>query len=127
MLDLGSSKLINLVATVALQDSTGKAKGFVASQDPTDLSKLLAPSFGVGPDKVTMNPLTVPQIGDAVASFGIRIETSAGTLDGVILFFARGRVNATLLALGAPALVDGDDVAAIGQIIDQRIRANSPP
>ena len=127
VLDLGSSKLINLVATVALQESTGKAIGFVSSQDPTDLSQLLAPQFGVGPDKVTMNPLTVPQMGDTVASFGIRIETSAATLDGVILFFARGRINATLLALGPALLVLGDDVAAIGQTIDQRVTKNSPP
>lgn len=131
--DLASSKLISLDAPLDLQPTFADAKGLVLGLqqvDPAALAQAFGPSFarlaGVTPETITMNALTLSDIGDAVAGFGIRIETAQADIDGVILYFSRGLISVTLITFGPALLVVGDDVATIGQLIDERIQANSP-
>ena len=131
--DLGGSKLISLDASVDLQSSVADSTGLVLGLqqvDPAALAQAFGPSFarlaGVEPETITMNALTVPEFGDAVAGFGIRIETASADIDGVILYFSRGRILVTMISFGPALLVVGDDVVPVAQLIDQQIRANSP-
>ena len=126
VLDLGSSKLINLVATVALQDSLGKATGFVSSQDPDDLGNQLAPLFGVASDSITMTPIADVSVGDTSAIFEMQIK-AAVDLDGLVVVFARGRVTSIILAFGPSLLVGKDDLVTLAQLIDKEVTKNSPP
>ena len=58
--------------------------------------------------------------------FLMKIETAVGDFDGYLMWFAQGRIVAQLILLGPAGQVDLENVIPLAQLIDKRIRENSP-
>jgi len=131
--DMGLSRLTNLSSTVELYATASEAGGPVLLLQAMD-SQLFgqlagagfAEGFGSTAQNVEVEAIDLPAIGDATAGFVMRIQTALIDFDAYMLWFARGRIAAQLIATGPPGQVHLDDVARIARLIDQRIRENAP-
>ena len=124
---VGSSLVIRVLTSVQLHGTIAEAQGTVAV-DPSAKAADFAQQFGIDAENVVGQPLDkVPQIADASGGFTLNIKTRQVELDAVFLLFSRGQVSAQVVAIGPALLVNAEDVAKLGQLVDQRIQASSPP
>ena len=132
-IELGSSKVMSISTTVELHASAFDAKAPVLvlkALDPEVFGELAGTAFAEGagftPEALVLEALDLPQIGDAGAGFLMKIETAVGDFDGYLMWFAQGRIVAQLILLGPAGQVDLENVIPLAQLIDKRIRENSP-
>ena len=127
-MQLGPSEVTEVRVTVEIYASDAIARApieIIRSMGPEWLGQLLQES-DAGKGGTNVEPVDIPQIGDASAALMVRMETPAGKIEAHTVHVSRAQVRAQLLVVGPAGKVFLDDVVALAQLLDQRIRDGLP-
>ena len=131
--NMGLSQLASLTSTVELHATPSEASSPVlvlGAMDPQLFAQLAGPAFvegaGLTPENLEVEAIDLLAIGDATAGIVMKTRATTFEFDFYMLWFARGRIAAQLIAMGPAGQVHLDDVARIARLMDQRIRENAP-
>jgi hypothetical protein len=134
VIELGSSQVMNISATVELHASALDVKGPVLvlkEMDPEVFVEIFGPAFAEGagftPEALVVEVLDLPPIGDAVAGFLMKkVETAIGDFNTYFIWLAQGRIGAQMLVMGPAGHVALEDVLPFVELMNERIVEQSP-
>ncbi len=133
IINLGSSRIINIITRVRLYANTLDASNnvLIASTLPRNPQVFVGFAGDVfadfDPENIDVMPLELPPIGHVSAGFLVKIETEQVDIEGHMVYFAGGRVAAEVFFFGPSGKISVADTLPLVKLIDQRIKENSHP
>ena len=137
-MELGSSKLIEVTQSVALEPTLLEAESPIRLLQTMDLEtfkELVARSFvqelGQGSGGAALDSLQVERIddlmiGDLSAVFVMSLKTVISEFDFVMVFFSTGPVSVQMVFTGPGGELALDDALSLASTVEARVVANSP-
>lgn len=125
---VGASRIVAIQVTAAAFHTRAEAIRPLEILDMFDLRSFLRRYIGqVTGEQASLGgsrPIALSDIGDRATGLVLEMVTPLTTLDVALMFVARGRVCATVLAVGPHGLQDAD-LAGLVRAMDQRVQRHA--
>ena len=133
IMDIGSSKVINVSTTLTLENDEAIASTQVLllqNLGPESFAQIAGGGFdlqaGFEAESIVFETVDWPQVGDISTAMLMRIETAFGNFDSFILFFAQGTVSGRLVFVGPQNGISLEDLFGPAKLLAARIRDKAP-